>query len=183
MYLRLGWVTGQAGLGGALLVIVLSHLISLATGLSVASISTNRTVGAGGAYFMISRSLGAPTGAAVGIPLFLAQALSITFYIVGFTESLAPLIPPEILERFPPWMISTAVNLILTGISLKSAQLAIRTQYLVMAAIVLSLFAFFSGTRTEFPVEIEWFNGDGVGFAQVFAVFFRRSPGSWPGWA
>ena len=56
MYLRLGWVVGNAGLAGALLIIVLSHVISLITGLSVSSIATNRTVGAGGAYFMISRS-------------------------------------------------------------------------------------------------------------------------------
>jgi amino acid transporter len=177
MYLRLGWVTGQAGLGGALIVVVLSHLISLSTGLSVASIATNRTVGAGGAYFMISRSLGASTGAAIGIPLFLAQALSVTFYIVGFTESLEQLIPAPYLERFPPWMISTAVNLLLTGISLKSAALAIRAQYVVMAAIIVSLVGFFTGVRADFPVHIEWFNGEGVGFGEVFAVFFPAVTG------
>ncbi|HJL25813.1 MAG TPA: hypothetical protein RMH80_26605, partial [Polyangiaceae bacterium LLY-WYZ-15_(1-7)] len=95
MYLRLGWVTGEAGLGGTILIVLIAHAISYATGLSVASIATNRTVGAGGAYFMISRSLGASAGAAIGIPLFFAQALSVTFYIVGFTEAVVPLIPEE----------------------------------------------------------------------------------------
>jgi amino acid permease len=84
-------VVGNAGLAGALLIVVLAHFISVITGLSVSSIATNRTVGAGGAYFMISRSLGGPAGAAIGIPLFLAQALSIAFYIVGFVESLSML--------------------------------------------------------------------------------------------
>ena len=93
MYLRLGWVVGNAGLGGALIVVGVSHLITLATGLSISSVATNRTVGAGGAYYIISRSLGAPTGAAIGIPLFFGQALSVTFYIIGFTESLAMLVP------------------------------------------------------------------------------------------
>ena len=88
MYLRVGWVTGQLGLLGAIAVILLAHLITVATGLSVSSIATNRTVGAGGAYNIISRSLGAPAGAAIGIPLFLAQALSVAFYVVGFTESI-----------------------------------------------------------------------------------------------
>ena len=73
MYLRFGWVVGNAGLGGALLIVAISHVISLTTALSVSSIATNRTVGAGGAYFMISRSLGGPAGAAIGILSILAN--------------------------------------------------------------------------------------------------------------
>ncbi len=177
MYLRLGWVTGQAGLGGALVIIVIAHLISLATGLSVASIATDRTVGAGGAYFMISRALGAPAGAAIGIPLFFAQALSVTFYIVGFTEALLPLIPARYATRLDATLISTCVNIALTLISLKSADLAIKTQYVVMTAIVLSLVSFFGGVTPEFPRAIEWFNTDGAGFGEVFAVFFPAVTG------
>ena len=84
-------VVGNVGLGGALAdhCDVALHLLS--TGLSVSSIATNRTVGAGGAYYMISRALGAPAGAAIGIPLFFAQALSVAFYVKGFTESIRSL--------------------------------------------------------------------------------------------
>ncbi len=177
MYLRVGWATGEAGLGGMLLIVLIAHAISFATGLSIASISTNRTVGAGGAYFMISRSLGAPAGAAIGIPLFFAQALSVTFYIVGFTEALVPLIPVGYRELFDPISISTAINILLTMISLRSAALAIKAQYFVMAAIVISLVSFFGGTTNEFPREIEWFNEGGAGFGTVFAVFFPAVTG------
>ncbi|MEM9069213.1 MAG: Na-K-Cl cotransporter [Myxococcota bacterium] len=177
MYLRLGWVTGQAGLGGTLLIVTVAHLISFATGLSIASIATDRTVGAGGAYFMISRALGAPAGAAIGIPLFFAQALSVTFYIVGFTEALLPLIPERYADFFDAIFISTAVNILLTMISLKSADLAIKTQYVVMAAIVVSLVSFFGGTTPEFPRTIEWTNETGAGFGEVFAVFFPAVTG------
>ncbi|MCB0627031.1 MAG: hypothetical protein KDC43_24730, partial [Saprospiraceae bacterium] len=48
MYLRLGWVVGNAGLLGAIIIILLAHLITVSTGLSVASIATNTRVGAGG---------------------------------------------------------------------------------------------------------------------------------------
>jgi hypothetical protein len=71
--MRFGWVVGNAGLGGALLIVVVSHLITASTGLSISSIATNRRVGTGGAHFIISRSLGAPSGAAIGIPLFLGK--------------------------------------------------------------------------------------------------------------
>ena len=45
-------------------------------------------VGVGGAYFIISRSLGLEVGGAIGLPLFLSQALSVTLYAYGLAESL-----------------------------------------------------------------------------------------------
>jgi len=183
MYMRIGWVVGQQGLGGALLIVGVAHMISLATGLSIASIATNRTVGAGGAYFMISRSLGAPAGAAIGFPLFLGQALGVTFYIVGFTEALTGL-------SFFAWLREPIVGLItgekvvgtvvlvgLTYLSIKSAELAIKAQYVVMVVIVLSLISFFLGTGSAPPEKIQWTNPHGLPFTQVFAVFFPAVTG------
>ncbi len=176
MYMRLGFVTGQAGLGQALLIIAVAHMISLATGLSVASIATDRKVGAGGAYYMISRSLGAPAGAAIGLPLFFAQAISVTFYIVGFVESLSLLAP---VLKNPLWFfaVGTGVNLTITLLSMKSAELAIRTQYIVMAAIGLSIISFFTGTTSDFGHAIEWTNPSGESFASIFADFFPAVTG------
>lgn len=172
LYLRFGWVVGNAGLGGALLIVVISHLISLATGLSVSSIATNRTVGTGGAYFMISRSLGAPAGAAIGIPLFLGQSLSVTFYVVGFTESLEPLFP-----HMPVRIVGTVTVVLLTLVSLKSAEAAIRAQYVIMAAIALSLVSLFLGGDPPDGHQVQWFNREGRPFAEVFAMFFPAVTG------
>lgn len=172
MYLRIGWVVGMVGLGGTLLIVAIAHLITISTGLSISSIATNRTVGAGGAYFIISRSLGAPAGAAIGIPLFLAQAISVTFYIVGFTESLLLLVPTA-----PPVVLSCAVCTVLTLISLKSADLAIKAQYVVMAVIALSLVSFFSGRGVAPPDALAWWGGEKASYAHVFAVFFPAVTG------
>ena len=87
MYLRFGWVVGNVGLLGALLIVTLATSITFLTSLSIAAIATDQRVRAGGAYYMISRSLGIETGGAVGIPLYLAQALSIALYTIGFAES------------------------------------------------------------------------------------------------
>ena len=70
LFLRLPWIVGQGGLYTALAVIVLAHIISVTTGLSISSIATDRKVKAGGNYFMISRSLGLPIGRALGVALF-----------------------------------------------------------------------------------------------------------------
>lgn len=83
MYLRFGWVVGNVGLLGTLIIVTLSTSITFLAYLSIASVSTNTPVGAGGAYYMISRSLGPEIGA-VGIPLYLAQAFSVALYIIGF---------------------------------------------------------------------------------------------------
>jgi solute carrier family 12 sodium/potassium/chloride transporter 2 len=41
MYLRTGWVVGNAGLGGAILIILLANFITICTALSISSIATN----------------------------------------------------------------------------------------------------------------------------------------------
>ncbi|HKK44189.1 MAG TPA: hypothetical protein VJ964_01620, partial [Balneolaceae bacterium] len=77
MYLRFGWVVGNVGLIGTLLIVTLSTAITFLTALSIAAIATDQRVRIGGAYYMISRSLGIESGGAIGIPLYLAQALSV----------------------------------------------------------------------------------------------------------
>ena len=84
MYLRQGWVVGNAGLLGAFAIILLSFTITSFTALSLASITTNIRIGAGGAFSIISQSLGLEVGGSIGIPLFLSQALAVAMYIFGF---------------------------------------------------------------------------------------------------
>ncbi len=77
MYLRFGWVLGNAGLAGTLLIVTMSCAVTFVTGLSLAALSTNMRVGGGGAYYILSRSLGIEAGAAVGVPLYLAQSFGV----------------------------------------------------------------------------------------------------------
>lgn len=173
MYLRFGWVVGNVGLASALAIVLISHVISGTTALSISSISTNRSVGAGGAYYIISRSLGAPAGAAIGIPLFLGQALSVSFYVVGFVETLHGLWP-----EMPTQWVGVGVCTLLALLSLKSADLALKVQYLVMGAIGLSLVSFAIGRGAHPPEHIPWSApNDGASFAEVFAVFFPAVTG------
>jgi len=84
MYLRLGWVTGVAGLWGVIAIILIAHVISVTTGLSIASVATDKRIEAGGIYYILSRSLGLPMGGAIGITLFVgtAHGWSNRYYIV-----------------------------------------------------------------------------------------------------
>ena len=53
MYLRIGWVAGHAGLTGIIGIIIVAHIISITTGLSISSIATDKKVGAGGVYYVL----------------------------------------------------------------------------------------------------------------------------------
>ncbi|MEM8715068.1 MAG: Na-K-Cl cotransporter, partial [Cyanobacteria bacterium P01_G01_bin.4] len=174
MYLRFGWVLGNVGLTSTLLIVTMATAITLLTGLSVSEIATDRIVRGGGAYFMISRSLGIEVGGAVGIPLFIAQTLSVALYTIGFAESLVQVVP-----NFDPKLVAIAATILVAVLAIKSADLAIRAQYFIMAAIALSLISFFFGKPLDtispelmgLPVE------GGESFWPVFAVFFPAVTG------
>ncbi|MEM8676906.1 MAG: amino acid permease [Cyanobacteria bacterium P01_G01_bin.67] len=186
MYLRFGWVVGNAGLIGTLIIVTISTSITFLTALSVCAIATDKVVRAGGAYYMISRSLGIETGGAVGISLYFAQAVSVALYTIGFAESLVNARIDIIGSSFNLQNLGlnqTYVALIITvlvGIlAITSAELAIKAQYFIMAAIAVSLLAFVFGTPLP-NIEPQWLSSppeNAVPFWSVFAVFFPAVTG------
>ena len=62
----------NAGLYSALVIVIVANVITLITGLLSC---TSQRVGVGGAYYLISRALGVEMGAAIGLPLYLSQAV------------------------------------------------------------------------------------------------------------
>jgi len=89
LFLRLGYVVGAAGTAKAFVIIAMANVISVLTTFSLSAVSTNLKVKGGGVYYLISRTLGVEFGGAIGLVLFLAQAVSIAFYCIGFGEAIA----------------------------------------------------------------------------------------------
>lgn len=174
MYLRLGWLVANAGIIPLILIISLSSLITFLTSLSIAATATNMKIGVGGAYYMISRSFGLEAGAAIGIPLYLAQALGISFYVAGFSESIQ-LVFPDIESTY----INVITLSILTTIALISARTALKIQFIVFLLIVSSLLAFFFGiiqlpTLPNPSIALSSFP---ISFWVAFAIFFPAVTG------
>ncbi len=88
LFLRLSWVVAEAGIGQAILIILLATTVTSLTTLSMSAVSTNGQIKGGGTYFMISRSLGPEFGAAIGIIFALANAMAVALHTVGFCEAL-----------------------------------------------------------------------------------------------
>src|SRR5690554_1654160 len=87
LFIRLGWAVGQAGFWGTLSIFAVAGVTVTLTALSVSAISTNGAMKGGGAYFMISRSLGPEFGGSVGLVFYLANAVAVTFYMTAFAEN------------------------------------------------------------------------------------------------
>lgn len=173
MYLRFGWVLGQVGLLETLLIVTLASSITFLTGLSLAALATNMRVGGGGAYYIISRSLGIEAGAAVGLPLYLAQALGIAFYVAGFSESVCAAFP-----MYDARLVGVVTLVVLAGLAWWSASIALKTQYLVLGLIAFSLVSFFLGTPMEaVDPEVRVKPLHLYSFWAVFAVFFPAVTG------
>jgi amino acid transporter len=182
MYLREGWVIGNAGLLGAWLIILIAFGITLSTALSLSSITTNIRIGAGGAFSIISQSLGLEVGGSIGIPLYISQSLAVAMYIFGFRAGWLWMFPDH-----SPIVVDFAAFALLFIIAYISASLAFRIQYVILAIIISSLvsilWAASSGSMQE---PITWwgsFSGSpesgfaGIGFWGVFAVFFPAATG------
>lgn len=175
LFLRTGWVVGQAGLVNALIIIGIANVISFLTGLSLSSIATSMTVKTGGNYFMISRSLGLEIGGAIGVPLYLSQAISVAFYIIGFTEALLSV---EFFQAFDPRLIATVVALLFGVIAYVGADVALKIQFVILGILVAALISFFTGGWDSFiqPTLTADYT-PGVSFWVVFAIFFPAVTG------
>lgn len=172
MYLRLGWVVGSVGFFGTFIIIVLSNMITFFTTLSMSSIVTNIRIGAGGAYSIISKSLGIQIGGAIGIPLFLSQAISVAFYITGFSESWLFVFPLH-----NPLLVSLIAWFVILIVSYLSTQLAFKLQFIIMGLIGVSLVSIFM-TNAQFNISPGLIAKiSSANFWQVFAIFFPAVTG------
>ncbi|KAF2441049.1 hypothetical protein P171DRAFT_366687 [Karstenula rhodostoma CBS 690.94] len=87
MFLRFGFILGQAGVVGMLVgMLVACYAINLLTTMSISAIATNGTVRGGGAYYLISRSLGPEFGGSIGIVFYLGLVFNTSMNAVGLID-------------------------------------------------------------------------------------------------
>ncbi|MEM6471754.1 MAG: amino acid permease [Planctomycetota bacterium] len=178
MFLRFGFVVGQAGVASALVIVLASKLITTLTTLSLSAIATNTRVEGGGAYFLISRSLGPEFGGAIGLVFFAAQALSVAMYVIGFTEAMLAFLP----SGTSPMFVATVTNVLVAVCVFVGASWAIKVQFVILASVVLALLSFCLGAASSFGVDQfaeNWSPGyvGGESFWTMFALFFPAVTG------
>ena len=185
LFLRFGFAVGTLGLGGIFLIILLGHVVTIPTALALSEIATNKRVEGGGEYFVISRSFGLNIGATIGVVLYAAQAISVAFYVIAFTEAFSFLF--DFLKKqfdfdLPRQVISIPVMGALSFMIIrKGANLGVKALYFVVAILAISLFMFFIGntgyesSSNSFFGSLDFRNMDS--FFVVFAIIFPAFTG------
>lgn len=184
LFLRFGWAVGEVGFLGVLGIIILGHVVTIPTAFAVAEIATNQRVQGGGAYYIISRSFGLNIGGAIGIALYLSQAISVAFYVIAFGEAFEPLID-WIRQKYDFFIsdrrfISVPTMAILSVIILaKGANLGMKALYVVVFILFTSLVFFFLGDSPIKPPEINFHAHLPVheNFFYVFTIIFPAFTG------
>ena len=179
LFLRLGYVVGEGGFARTILILLIANAISILTTVSLSAIATNFKVKGGGDYYLISRTLGVEFGGAIGIVLFMAQAVSIAFYCIGFGEALNAILPAGALVS--PRIIALGAVAFLFVFAWLGSDWASKFQFLVMALLGMALVSFFIGGIAKWESTTfmaSWAPRESAfGFWGLFAIFFPAVTG------
>lgn len=172
LFMRLGWILGHVGMFTMGFVISLSSLLILMTSLSMTAIVSNMKMKGGGAYYLISRSLGVEFGSAIGVLQCISQHCSIALCVTGFSLSVHEIFPTVSLLLVKGVTLTTLIL-----ISYFSTSLAIKTQILIFVALFTSISAIFWGW-TEVPQTLPLLStSDSMTFWVAFSMFFPATTG------
>ena len=178
MFLKFGEVVGRSGIWAALGIVLLAKVITTLTTLSLSAIATNTRVRGGGAYYLISRSLGVEFGGAIGVLFFIAQAISVALYVLGFAEVVTSTFP-ALAER--DLVVASTTNLVVFVCVYIGAGWTVKVQSLILASLVASLVSFYAGAIPQFDAARAAENAaasfEGSSLYAMFALFFPAVTG------
>ncbi|XP_033827933.1 solute carrier family 12 member 2-like [Periophthalmus magnuspinnatus] len=197
LFIRMSWIVGQAGIGLTIAIIFMATLVTTITGLSTSAIATNGFVRGGGAYYLISRSLGPEFGGSIGLIFAFANAVAVAMYVVGFAETVV-----EMLNDVDALMtdelndiriVGTLTVILLLGISVAGMEWEAKAQIVLLVILLAAIVNYFIGTfiptKSKEPKGFFGYNtaiflenlgpdfrGDET-FFSVFAIFFPAATG------
>ncbi|KAK6177869.1 hypothetical protein SNE40_012745 [Patella caerulea] len=189
IFLRMGWIVGNAGIGLSIVTVFLSVSIVLIVALSAIGVCERCRMDAGGVYFLISHVLGGRIGGSVGIVYCFAQAVSCSLSVMGFGESVM-----ELIGQTNPWIargIAFGVVILLMGINVAGVKWVIRLQLVLLLVLFLSAMDLVVGSFVHTDVEngvtgyteINFVNNSGPQYAEgesffsIFGLFFATVTG------
>lgn len=189
IYLRMGWIVGNAGLWLTILIILGAVFIVLIVVLSGIGVCERCKMGKGGVYFLLSHVLGGRIGGSLGIIYCFGQAVGCSLSVMGFGESILGLTGQD-----NPWIakgVAVALVILLLGINVAGVKWVIRFQLVLLIVMFLSVMDFLVGSFVHTQPEYgftgyeeynlknntnpQYVNGES--FFTIFGLFFSTVTG------
>ncbi|XP_007252503.3 solute carrier family 12 member 2 isoform X2 [Astyanax mexicanus] len=196
LFIRMTWIVGQAGVVYSCIIVAMATVVTTITGCSTSAIATNGFVRGGGAYYLISRSLGPEFGGSIGLIFAFANAVAVAMYVVGFAETVVELLHGADLVMLDSVndvrIVGTITVLILLGISVAGMEWEAKAQIFLLVILISAIFNYFIGTfiPLESKEKYGFFGYDagimmenlgpdfrGETFFSVFSIFFPAATG------
>uniref|UniRef100_A0A8B9LN46 Solute carrier family 12 member 2 n=1 Tax=Astyanax mexicanus TaxID=7994 RepID=A0A8B9LN46_ASTMX len=196
LFIRMTWIVGQAGVVYSCIIVAMATVVTTITGCSTSAIATNGFVRGGGAYYLISRSLGPEFGGSIGLIFAFANAVAVAMYVVGFAETVVELLHGADLVMLDSVndvrIVGTITVLILLGISVAGMEWEAKAQIFLLVILISAIFNYFIGTFIPFESKEKYgFFGYDAGimmenlgpdfrgetFFSVFSIFFPAATG------
>ncbi|XP_041825803.1 solute carrier family 12 member 2 isoform X2 [Melanotaenia boesemani] len=196
LFIRMTWIVGQAGIALSCVIVCMATVVTSITGLSTSAIATNGFVRGGGAYYLISRSLGPEFGGSIGLIFAFANAVAVAMYVVGFAETVGELLKSAdavmTSETNDIRIIGTITVIVLLGISVAGMEWEAKAQIFLLFVLITAIINYFIGSfiplKSKEPygyfgydASIMWENmGPNFRdetFFSVFAIFFPAATG------
>ncbi|KAK7895835.1 hypothetical protein WMY93_021160 [Mugilogobius chulae] len=197
LFIRMSWIVGQAGIALSCLIVCMATVVTTITGLSTSAIATNGFVRGGGAYYLISRSLGPEFGGSIGLIFAFANAVAVAMYVVGFAETVVELLAGSDAimtdEINDIRIIGTITVILLLGISVAGMEWEAKAQIFLLVVLCTAIVNYFIGTfisvKSKEPSGFFGYDGsimwENMGpdfrkeetFFSVFAIFFPAATG------
>lgn len=198
VFLRSGWIVGQAGLVNAILIILFTVFVALISVLSAVGICERCRIESGGVYFLIAHTLGSRMGGALGMIYCFGQAVGCALNVFGFGESMAGFIIDDAQSDGFKWTsrgFAIAAVLLLGTINIAGVKWVVKLQFALLMIIMLAALDFFVGSFTTLPTDEKlqnefkgWLGGvianntgpdyvDGYTWFKCFGVFFPTITG------
>uniref|UniRef100_A0A671SQP9 Solute carrier family 12 member 2-like n=1 Tax=Sinocyclocheilus anshuiensis TaxID=1608454 RepID=A0A671SQP9_9TELE len=196
LFIRMTWIVGQAGIAYSCIIVVMATVVTTITGCSTSAIATNGFVRGGGAYYLISRSLGPEFGGSIGLIFAFANAVAVAMYVVGFAETVVELLINSgalmLDEINDVRIIGTITVILLLGVSVAGMEWEAKAQIFLLFILVTAIFNYFIGTfiPVESKEKFGFFSYDagiladnfgpdfrGETFFSVFSIFFPAATG------
>ncbi|KAM4527903.1 solute carrier family 12 member 2 isoform 2-T2 [Odontesthes bonariensis] len=197
LFIRMTWIVGHSGIALSCLIVTMASVVTTITGLSTSAIATNGFVRGGGAYYLISRSLGPEFGGSIGLIFAFANAVAVAMYVVGFAETVVELLngagalmTDEINDIR---IIGTITVILLLGISVAGMEWEAKAQIFLLIVLITAIINYFIGSFIPlkskesagyfgYDASIMWENMGpdfraGETFFSVFAIFFPAATG------